>query len=149
MSMIEYKAINASNKITIGSIPVDHLNQLESSLLDQGLRLISYRPKHAKGYKKLSYTHQQMVWMSLRYYMMSGFTLVSALHHMISSSLDSKLQCVLNRIYHQLQNGERFSQSLKPYLVSGDILTISLLESAEHTGDYLDVLSDLEEYAAW
>ena len=149
MSMIEYKAMNASNKVTIGSVPVDHLNQLESLLLDQGLRLISYRPKHAKGYKKLSYTHQQMVWMSLRYYMMSGFTLVSALHHMISSSLDSKLQCVLNRIYHQLQNGERFSQSLKPYLVSGDILTISLLESAEHTGDYLDVLSDLEEYAAW
>lgn len=149
MSMIEYKAMNASNKVTMGSVPEDHLNQLESSLLDQGLRLISYRYKHQKGYKKLSYAHQQMLWMSLRYYMMSGFTLVNALHHMLNSSLDPKLQGVLHRMHQQLQQGERFSLTLKPYIAAGDILTLSLLESAEQTGDYLDVLEDLEEYAAW
>lgn len=149
MSMIEYKAMNASNKVTMGSVPEDHLNQLESSLLDQGLRLISYRYKHQKGYKKLSYAHQQMLWMSLRYYMMSGFTLVNALHHMLNSSLDPKLQGVLHRMHQRLQQGERFSLTLKPYIAAGDILTLSLLESAEQTGDYLDVLEDLEEYAAW
>lgn len=149
MGIIEYKAINASNKITMGSVPENHLNQLEAALLDQGLRLISYRYKRLKSYKTLSYAHQQMLWMSLRYYMMSGFTLVDAIHHMLQSSLDLKLQGVLNRIYEQLQQGERFSLIIKPYLAAGDSLTISLLESVEQTGDYLEVLADLEEYAAW
>jgi|GEM_PF-2506683 type II secretory pathway component PulF len=149
MSMIEYKAMNASNKITMGSVPKDYLNQLESSLLEQGLRLISYRHKRRKGYKKLSYALQQILWMSLRYYLMSGFTLVNALHHMLNSSLDPKMQDVLYRIHQQLQHGERFSVIIKPYIAAGDILTLSLLESAEHTGDYLEVLADLEEYAGW
>lgn len=149
MNLIEYKAINASNKITVGSIPEDHLNQLESTLLDQGLRLISYRHTQRKKYKTLSYTHQQALWMSLRYYMMSGFTLVDAIKHMVQSSVDEKLQGVLQTVYQYLQQGQKFSLIMKAYIDKTDVLTISLLESAEQTGDYLEVLSDLEEYAAW
>lgn len=149
MTIIEYKAINAANKITTGSIPEDHLNQLESRLLDQGLRLISYRCIQRKKYKTLSYTHQQALWMSLRYYMMSGFTLVDAIKHMAQSSVDEKLQGVLHAIYHCLLHGQQFSITMKTYINATDVLTISLLESAEQTGDYLEVLSDLEEYAAW
>ncbi|QOL19855.1 type II secretion system F family protein [Candidatus Bodocaedibacter vickermanii] len=149
MTIIEYKAINASNKIMTGSVPEDHFNQLESKLLDQGLRLISYRYIQRKKYKTLSYTHQQALWMSLRYYMMSGFTLVDAIKHMVQSSVDEKLQGVLHAVYQCLQQGQQFSLIMKSYIDKTDVLTISLLESAEQTGDYLEVLSDLEEYAAW
>ncbi|MDP3936392.1 MAG: type II secretion system F family protein [Alphaproteobacteria bacterium] len=149
MTIIEYKAISASNKITVGYVPEDHLNQLESRLLDQGLRLISYRYTQRKKYKTLSYTHQQGLWMSLRYYIMSGFTLVDAVKHMVQSSMDEKLQGVLYTVYQYLQQGQQFSLIMKDYIDKTDVLTISLLESAEQTGDYLEVFSDLEEYAAW
>jgi type IV pilus assembly protein PilC len=149
VSIIEYKAISASNKITIGSVPEDHLNQLESRLLEQGFRLISYRCTKQKRYKTLSYLHQQALWRSLRYYMMSGFTLVDGIKHMVQSSVDEKLQSVLHTVYQYLQQGQQFSLIMKAYIDKTDVLTISLLESAEQTGDYLEVFADLEEYATW
>lgn len=149
MSIVEYKAINSSNKIIWGATTEDQLSRLETLLTDQGLRLISYRLKKRKTQKKLTYTQQHILWMSLRYYMMSKFTLIDAIKHMLHSSIDVKLQSILQAIYHRLHQGEMFSRAMKLYLPKDDILSLSLLESAETTGDYLEILYDLEEYASW
>lgn len=149
MSIVEYKALNSSNKVIWGSTTEDQLNQLENRLTDQGLRLISYRRKKRTAYKKLNYTQQHILWMSLKYYMMSKFTLVDAVKHMLHSNLDVKLQSILHTISQQLSNGEKFSLIMKRYLPSEDVVSLSLLESAEKTGNYLEILYDLEEYALW
>jgi type II secretory pathway component PulF len=81
--------------------------------------------------------------------MMSGFTLVDGIKHMVQSSVDEKLQSVLHTVYQYLQQGQQFSLIMKAYIDKTDVLTISLLESAEQTGDYLEVFADLEEYATW
>jgi len=149
MNSVEYKAINSSNKIICGSTTEDQLIRLETLLTDQGLRLISYRLKKHTAAKKLTYPQQHILWMSLRYYMMSKFTLVDAIKHMLHSSVDVKLQNILQAVCHRLHQGEMFSRVMKHYLPKDDILSLSLLESAENTGDYLEILYDLEEYASW
>lgn len=145
---IEYKAINALNKVVVGRVSEDQLHQLESMLNDQGLRLISYRLKKHTTYKTLTYFQQQILWMSLRYYMMSKFTLVESIKHMMNA-VDTKLRGMLYEVHRQLEQGESFSQAINKYLPKNDVVPISLLEIAEKTGDYLEILYDLEEYSAW
>lgn len=149
MTNIRYKAINKSNKVIFGMISSDQLDQLESLLFDRGLRLISYRHQRQKTYKTLSYDLQQTLWMSLRYYMMSGFNLPEAVEHMAQSSLDRKMQSVLFNVSDRLKQGEQFSTVMKSYLVTNDMVSLSLLETAEHTGDYQEILLDLEDHAKW
>lgn len=149
MTNIRYKAINESNRVIRGMVSADQLGQLESMLFDRGLRLISYRHQHPKTYKTLSYDQQQTLWMSLRYYMMSGFNLPEAIEHMALSNLDIKMQSVLLNISDRLKLGEQFSTIMKSYLKPDDIVSLSLLETAEHTGDYQETLLDLEEHAGW
>lgn len=149
MMNVRYKAINGSNKVINGRVRADQLGQLESALFDRGLRLISYRYQRRKMYKTLSYTQQHTLWMSLRYYMMSGFNLPDALEHMAQSSLNIKMQSVLLIVCERLKQGEQFSAIMKTYITFNDMVSISLLETAEHTGCYQEALLDLEEYATW
>jgi len=149
MTVVEYKAINSFNKIVFGSVNADQLDQLEEILNDQGLRLISYNSKQHKSQKLLNYPQQHALWMVLRYYMMSGFVLIDAVKYMIQGNTDVKLHSMLHTIYQRLQQGEMLSKIMKQYLPKNDTLSISLLETAETTGNHLEVLYDLEEYAAW
>jgi type II secretory pathway component PulF len=81
--------------------------------------------------------------------MMSGFNLPEAVEHMAQSSLDGKMQSVLFNVSDRLKQGEPFSTIIKSYLTANDMVSISLLETAEHTGDYQEILLDLEEHASW
>lgn len=149
MTNIRYTAIDESNNVIRGVITADQLGQLESILFDRGLRLISYRKQPERSYKVLSYAQQQTLWMSLRYYMISGFNLPEAIEHMAQSSLDIKMQSVLLKVSDLLKQGQSFSKIMKMHLIPDDIVTYSLLETAEQTGDYHETLLDLEEHAEW
>lgn len=147
--MIEYKAINGSNKIVIGTIQDDQGPDLESLLLDQGLRLISYRNKRKARHRILTYAQQQTFWMSLRYYMSAGLTLVQAIQHMKQGILDEHLQGIIHSIEAKLVRGESLSNAIQVHLQSNDALIQRLLETAERTGSYQDILLDLEAHATW
>lgn len=149
MITVEYKAINSSKQIVVGTVSEDQLSRLESALMDRGLILINYRLKKQKTYTQLTYTQQQSLWMGLRHYMLSGFTLTDAIKHLGDSAMDIKLSGTLHMIHKQLMQGQMFSQVIQHYLPKEDLLARSLLETAEKTGDYLDILQDLDDYAAW
>lgn len=149
MTTIKYKAINTANKVITGSVPSESLENLEAFLEDQGLRLISYRLIRKIPCKTLTYKQQEILWMSLRHYMMSNFTLINAIKYLQKGVSDKLMQSLLHDIYQKLKQGEMFSQAIKQYLPKHEVLTVSLLETAEKTGDYVEILEDLEAYAGW
>lgn len=149
MRTIKYKAINTANKIITGSVSMENSEDLEAFLNEQDLRLISYRLMRKMTYKTLTYKQQEILWMSLRHYMMSNFTLINAIKYLKQGIADKGMQSILHDIYQKLKQGEMLSQAVKQYLPKREILTTSLLETAERTGDYVEILHDLESYAGW
>lgn len=149
MGILKYKALNKTNKVVTGILPysVAAVN-IDDMLSAQGLRLIKYEDIQVKPYKKLTSQQLYNVWMSLRHYLLAGFTFVEALQNLVNNTQDARLQALLQSVYDQVCQGRKFSAVLEQYIAEDNIIT-PLLQTAEQTGNYLDVLFDLEAHAEW
>jgi type II secretory pathway component PulF len=150
MGVFKYKAMNQRNQFVHGVLSCNSQTsiQLDEELAGQGLRLIQYKELKVLPYKQLNSRHLYNLWLSLRYYLLSGISFTEALKQLVENTPDQKLQVLLQVVYQKVCQGERFSSALEPYIESNTVV-IPLLKTAEKTGNYLDVLTDLEAYASW
>jgi type IV pilus assembly protein PilC len=156
MEKYTYKGINQqTNKISRGQMNVNNPNELETSLTDMGILLISYKIEQ-KSFLDISLfsplTHKDLItfFSHLEQLDNAGVSIIDALYDIKnSSSYPQKIKTLVQEIYESVKNGNLFSESVEKHPKVFDKVFVGLIANGEKTGHLNLAFRSIIEHLKW
>jgi len=138
-----YSALQEEGQTVTGTLDGENKNAVKSHLLQQGL--IPQKIWTEYNIEGLSWNENknfEKIMNSLTNLLDSGLSITSSLDYLITHS-SKKVKGKSQELKKDLEDGKKFSQSVKKNFPSINTFYILLLESAEKTGDLLSTLQNI------
>ncbi len=151
-----YKGINKeTNKISRGEMKVSGVGELETSLAELGLMLISYKIEK-KSFLELSFLHKVQTrdlvtfFSHLEQLDNAGVSIIDALYDIKNAkSYTPQIKNLVQELYESVRNGNLFSESIEKHPKIFDPVFIGLIANGEKTGKLNLAFRSIIEHLKW
>jgi len=153
-----YKAINEkSGKITRGDMTVNGYYEIESSLKEMGMLLISYKRIDKKSFFDLSLSNKKLntrdliiLFTHLEQLENAGVSIIESLDDIRNSkTYNQSIKILVQELYDSLKNGSLFSEALAKHPKIFNKVYIGLIANGEQTGNLAIAFRSIVDNLKW